>query len=37
VRRWEDNIKINLKYYVKIWNGFIWLDVGSTIMNRELP
>jgi hypothetical protein len=28
VRRWEDNIKINLKYYVKMWTGFIWLEVG---------
>jgi hypothetical protein len=36
VRRWEDNIKINLKCHVKMWTGFIWLEVRFTIMNSEL-
>jgi hypothetical protein len=34
VRRREDNIKVNQKYYVNLWTGVSWLEVGSTIMNR---
>jgi hypothetical protein len=26
--RWEDNIKMNLKYCVRVWTGYIWLRRG---------
>jgi hypothetical protein len=29
-RRWEDNIKINLKAGVRMWTGFIEVKVGSS-------
>jgi hypothetical protein len=28
-RRWEGNIKINLKEIGKVWIGFIWLRIES--------
>jgi hypothetical protein len=27
--RWEDNIKIDLKYGGRVWTGFIWLRIGT--------
>jgi len=28
--KWEDNIKADLKKYVRVCTGFIWLRVGSS-------
>jgi hypothetical protein len=28
-RRWEDNIKIDLRYDGVVWTGFIWLRISS--------
>jgi len=27
-RRWENNIKITVKYGIRVWGGFIWLRRG---------
>jgi hypothetical protein len=27
--RWEDNMKLDLKYGVRVWTEFIWLRIGS--------
>jgi len=29
-RRWEDNIKMDLKSGVTMWTGFIWLKLGTS-------
>jgi hypothetical protein len=31
VCRWEDNIKMDFKEYMKGWNGFMWLKIGMLV------
>jgi hypothetical protein len=28
-RRWKDNITVDLKENVRVWNGFMWLRIGA--------
>jgi hypothetical protein len=29
-RRWEDNIKVDLRWDGVVWTGLIWLSIGTS-------
>jgi hypothetical protein len=34
-RKWDDNIKMDLKEVLSV--GFIWLRIGSSVVNLQVP